>query len=154
MSDSPAVTSSEEPRADQPWQERSGETWVTFEAQLDAQLDPFGRAVLDKLAPRRGERALDVGCGTGQTVIELAELVGREGHVLGIDVAEPMLARARQRVQNAGLDQVKLERADAATHAFEASFDLAFSRFGVMFFESAVRALKNAHRAQIGRAHV
>lgn len=143
------MTSSEEPRVEQAWQGRSGDNWVAFEAALDAQLDPFGRAVLDKVAPRRGEWALDIGCGTGQTLIELAELVGREGRVLGVDLSEPMLARARQRLQSAGLgpDRVELALGDAAAYAFEPRFDLAFSRFGVMFFENSARAFRNVANA-------
>ena len=68
-----------------------------------------------------------------RTAIALAQQVGPTGHVLGIDISAPMLARARQ-VAPAGLP-VDFVLADATVYPFEpASFDLLVSRFGVMFF--------------------
>ena len=59
-----------------------------------------------------------------------------------------MLAVARSRVRAAELANVDLVLADASTHAFEpATFDLAFSRFGVMFFDEPVAAFANVRRA-------
>ena len=66
--------------------------------RTDAQLGPFGRAALARVSPVAGERALDVGCGAGQSTLELAELVGPEGRVVGVDISEPLLARARELV--------------------------------------------------------
>jgi SAM-dependent methyltransferase len=109
-------------------------------------IDPLGRAAIARLAPAAGERVLDVGCGCGQTLLELAELVGPNGHVHGVDVSPPMTARARERV--AGLGAISLVLADAQTHAFApASFDGVFSRFGVMFFDDARAAFRNLRAA-------
>jgi len=133
-------------RADQAFRERAGETWVLLQEQTDAQLDPFGRAALEKLALPSGARILDVGCGCGQTLLELIELVGPGGHVVGVDVSEPMLARARERA--AGHSGIELCHANAQTHPFAAAdFDALFSRFGVMFFEDARAAFANLRRA-------
>ena len=68
----------------------------------------------------------------------------RRGHVLGVDISEPLIEAARaQRLANA-----TFEVGDATTHPFEAaSFDLVFSRFGVMFFGDPVAAFKNIRRA-------
>ncbi|HEY2731967.1 MAG TPA: methyltransferase domain-containing protein [Polyangia bacterium] len=133
-------------RADQAFRERAGETWVLLQEQTDAQLDPFGRAAIEKLGLTSGARILDVGCGCGQTLLELAELAGPSGHVVGVDVSEPMLARARQRV--AGHSGIELCHANAQTHPFAADgFDALFSRFGVMFFEDARAAFANLRRA-------
>lgn len=111
-------------------------------------LDPLGRIVLARLGPRAGERAVDVGCGCGQTTLELAELVGPSGRVLGVDISEQMLERARERTVESGHRTIELVLADAAVHPFEpAAFDLVFSRFGVMFFEDAAAAFANLHRA-------
>jgi ubiquinone/menaquinone biosynthesis C-methylase UbiE len=130
------------------FQARAGQAWVAFQSRIDAQLDAFGRRVLDRLAPQSSARVLDVGCGTGQTVIQLAELVGPRGEVVGIDVSEPMLECAEERIRERNLVQVDLLLDDAQTHVFlDRYFDLAFSRFGLMFFEDAVAGFSNVCRA-------
>lgn len=118
------------------WNGPATAPWIAHQARIDALLQGLTRVALDRAAPQPGESVLDIGCGTGTTVLELAARVGPEGRVLGIDVSEPMLARARERIAAAGLAQVRVELADASTHGFTPeSFDLGFSRFGVMFFE-------------------
>src|SRR5262245_28309639 len=115
------------------WNEAGGAAWVDGQAQLDAQLAPFGALAMEAAAIRSGEVVLDVGCGCGATAVELATLVGTSGRVVGLDVSAPMLERARERVS--GLP-VELLLGDAATYPLPpASFDVLFSRFGVMFFE-------------------
>jgi len=109
-------------------------------------IDPLGRAALARLPPASGARVLDVGCGCGQTLLELAEVVGPRGRVVGVDVSEPMLVRAGERI--AAHPEIELVRADAQTHAFApATFDAVFSRFGVMFFQDARAAFANLRAA-------
>jgi SAM-dependent methyltransferase len=68
--------------------------------------------------------------------------------VLGVDVSQPMLARARERAAAAGLAQVEFLEADAQTAALDpGAFDLLFSRFGVMFFADPAAAFANLRRA-------
>jgi ubiquinone/menaquinone biosynthesis C-methylase UbiE len=130
------------------FQARAGQAWVQFQDRLDAQLDPFGRAALARLAPQSGSRVLDVGCGTGQTLLQLAELVGPRGEVVGIDNSEPMLECAEERVREGNYAQVDLLLDDAQSHVFlDRYFDLAFSRFGLMFFEDAAAGFSNVGRA-------
>lgn len=134
------------PSVAQAFRERAGEAWALLQEQTDAQLDPLGLAALAKLRLAPGARVLDVGCGCGQTLLELAAIVGPQGRVLGVDVSEPMLARAQERT--AAHPAIALLCANAQTHAFEAgSFDALFSRFGVMFFEDARAAFTNLRRA-------
>jgi ubiquinone/menaquinone biosynthesis C-methylase UbiE len=133
-------------RFEQAFRERTGEVWTLLQERTDTQLDPFGRATLEKLGLTAGDQVLDVGCGCGQTVLELAVLVGPGGHVVGVDISEPMLASARERV--AGHAGIELCCANAQTHLFAADgFDALFSRFGVMFFEDARAAFANLRRA-------
>ena len=130
------------------WNRQAGPKWVSANAQLDDMLEPFGRAAREraKLAP--GERVLDVGCGVGQTTLELARQVGPSGSVLGVDISTPMLERAQERARAAGLRNVRFENADAQTHAFTPnSVDVVFSRFGVMFFVDPIAAFTNLARA-------
>ena len=135
-------------RVDQWWQDRAGRAWAELSDATDHQLDPLGRLALDRLAPAAGERVLDVGCGCGQTVLQLAGAVGPTGQVLGVDISDVMLARASERVSAAAAHQVTLLRADAATHRFApASVDGIYSRFGVMFFDDPRAAFANLRAA-------
>ncbi|MBW2426419.1 MAG: class I SAM-dependent methyltransferase, partial [Deltaproteobacteria bacterium] len=118
------------------WNESAGPTWVALQEQLDAQIEPHGLAAIERAAPIAGEAVLDIGCGCGQTSLELARRVGPGGRVRGLDLSGPMLARARERASEAGLDHLSFSQGDAQTHSFDAAAtDLLFSRFGVMFFE-------------------
>ena len=130
------------------WNSPATAPWVTIQERLDAHFAPLARATLDVALPAAGEHVLDVGCGCGATVLELARHVGATGHVAGVDISAPMLDRARSRVEAAGLSHVTLTLADAATHSFEpAGFDLVFSRLGVMFFADPAAAFANLRAA-------
>ena len=88
------------------------------------------------------------GCGACTTTLRQAEAVRPTGRVLGIDISEQQLGLARQRVAAAGATNVELLLDDATTYAFEAeTFDLGFTRFGVMFFADPVAAFLNIRRA-------
>ena len=127
------------------WNETIAPRWIEQEAMLDAQIAPLGLAVIERAKVARGERVLDVGCGCGQTTLQLAERVGATGCVLGVDVSAPMLGRARERAK--GLANVRFENADAQTWRSAERFDLAFSRFGVMFFADPEAAFANLRGA-------
>ncbi len=125
--------------------EKAGLAWVRMQERTDALVDPLGRIAMDRLRVEPGERVLDVGCGCGQTVLQLAALSGGAGHVLGIDISPPMLARAQERL--AQQPAISLALADAQTFAFASpSFDALYSRFGVMFFDDALAAFGNLRR--------
>ena len=127
------------------WAGRMGREWVRNQDALDRQLAPAGEAGLRALAPRPGERLLDLGCGAGATTAELARAVGPEGAVTAVDVSPDLLAVARARP---GCERVTFVEADAARWvAPEAAFDALFSRFGCMFFEEPVAAFANLGRA-------
>jgi SAM-dependent methyltransferase len=129
------------------WNESAGPTWVALQEQLDAQIEPHGLAAIERAAPIAGEHVLDIGCGCGQTALELARRVGPGGRVRGLDLSDPMLARARERAREAGLDHLFFSQGDAQTHPFDADADLLFSRFGVMFFEDPLAAFRNFLKA-------
>ncbi len=130
------------------WNEQGGPRWVRLQEALDRQLASFGCVVMDRLAIGAGERVLDVGCGCGETSLELGRRGGAEGRVLGVDISTVMLARARERA--AASPNVQFRAADAQTHPFAAaSFDVVFSRFGVMFFRDPRAAFANLARALV-----
>lgn len=134
-------------RPDLHWQDKAGATWARLHRQTDAQLGPFGRVAIERLRVALGERVLDVGCGAGQTLLELGERVGPAGTVTGLDISEPLLAAASERVRAARIQNVDVVLGDAARHGFGVPFHAVFSRFGVMFFEDMVAGFRNLRRA-------
>lgn len=130
------------------WNNEAGPRWVAMQERMDALLAPLMNAALDHARPAAGETVLDIGCGCGATLLELASRVGSEGSVLGVDISAPMLGRARERVRDNAVQNVRMILSDAATHAFApGAFDLAFSRFGVMFFDAPDAAFANIRSA-------
>jgi SAM-dependent methyltransferase len=129
------------------WNGGAGQTWVEINRLLDMELQPLGREAQAALAPRPGERVLDIGCGAGDTSLDLAEAVGPEGSVLGVDISRLLLDLAARRAEEAGLT-VRFEAADAQVSDFSGDrFDAAFSRFGVMFFADPPAAFANIRKA-------
>jgi SAM-dependent methyltransferase len=117
---------------------------------METMLQPLGEIVIEALAPIAGERVLDIGCGCGHTSLSLADRVGAQGAITGIDISAPMLSVARTLAENRAEPSAAIEfvQADAQTHAIQRdSFDAVFSRFGVMFFEDPVAAFSNIRTA-------
>jgi ubiquinone/menaquinone biosynthesis C-methylase UbiE len=128
------------------WNGPGGQKWADRQQAQDILLGPIADILIGRAQAKAGERIIDVGCGSGAVSIALAPKVGPGGHVLGVDVSGPMLARARQ-VSPAGLP-VDFVQADATVYPFAPlSFDLLVSRFGVMFFAEPARSFTNLRRA-------
>jgi SAM-dependent methyltransferase len=130
------------------WNGPTGQRWTRLQKEIEDNLRPFTEAVLQRLAPKPGERIVDVGCGAGDTTMALAERVQATGFVLGVDISHPMLQRAIARAANTPEYPIKFVEADAAAHSFErGSYDAIFSRFGVMFFADPAAAFAHMRRA-------
>lgn len=130
------------------WNSPATRVWAEAHDRIDAVLAGVLPLLLDAAAPAPGERVLDIGCGSGTTVLAFAEKVGTTGRVLGADIAEASVAVAGRRIAEAGLAQARVVLADAATEPFPpGGFDLVTSRFGVMFFGDPVAAFANLRRA-------
>ena len=125
------------------WNGDVGARWAAQQARLDKMLAPISDAAMKAANVQAGEHVLDIGCGCGDTSIKFAKAGAR---VLGADVSAPMLALANRRAaETTGATFIE---ADAATHKFEAeTFDLLFSRFGVMFFANPDDAFANLRKA-------
>src|SRR5436309_14141572 len=96
------------------WNGALGERWVAMQQEIDRIVVPFGDAALKAAAPQPGERVIDIGCGCGDTSIELARIVGAAGTVLGIDVSRPMLEVARSRGALANCAHLAFRDGDAS----------------------------------------
>ncbi len=129
------------------WNGALGERWVAMRQEIDRLVVPFGNAALKAAAPQPGERAIDIGCGCGDTAIEIARMVGASGAVLGIDVSGPMLAVARSRGALANCAHLTFRDGDASEAALPSNTDLLFSRFGVMFFSQPAAAFSHLRKS-------
>ena len=128
------------------WNGPGGQRWAERQAAQDILLRPVLDILIDRAKPEAGERIIDVGCGSGASSMAFAHKVAPSGHVLGVDVSGPMLARARQ---SALADlPVEFVLADATVYPLEpARFDLLASRFGVMFFADPALSFTNMRKA-------
>lgn len=133
------------------WNGPAGEQWRNSQEDMDATLRPFAEAALAFANPQPDEKVLDVGCGCGDTTLRLADRVGRDGIAIGVDISGPMIERARDRVgayETMGLPAPKFLLEDASSYKPKVpSFDLVFSRFGVMFFAEPSAAFANLRAA-------
>jgi SAM-dependent methyltransferase len=126
------------------WDGPDGTYWAAHQARFDAAIHPHHAQLMAAAAIAPGEAVLDIGCGNGLTSRDAARAAGPGGTVLGVDLSGPMLARAEQSAKDDGLGTIRFEQADAQVYPFEAgAFDVAISRFGVMFFADPVAAFTN-----------
>ena len=96
---------------------------------------------------RPGMRVLDLGSGTGYPALLAGEVVGAEGSVVGIDLAESMLAVAIRKARSMEMNHVTFRTGDATALPFDAaSFDAVISRFCLMFLPEIPTALKEMAR--------
>jgi SAM-dependent methyltransferase len=136
----PAQAFNEEQRAR--WNGIDGEHWAREQQYLERVLAPVTGPLLAFAEPRTGSTVLDVGCGCGATTFELARAVGPSGRVVGIDISEPMLSRAKERLRD--FPHALCLLGDAAELPLqEYSAELIVSRLGVMFFGDPAAAFRN-----------
>ena len=103
--------------------------------------------VFPALPLQSGDSVLDVGCGWGDTAIELARRVGPTGSVVGLDCCDAFLDAGRADAKDAGLTNLTFLEADVQAYPFKPVHDFCFSRFGTQFFENPVAGLRNMRLA-------
>jgi ubiquinone/menaquinone biosynthesis C-methylase UbiE len=112
--------------------DRVGTPWFT----------PIARELVRLAAPAPGERAVDVGCGRGAATVALAEAVGSDGHVTGIDLSPRMIEACGADIAGLGLPNVDLQLMDAASPSLPANaYDLVVSSLVVFFLPDPTAAL-------------
>lgn len=125
------------------WVEMS-KVWIEMSDQIEATHRPVHDEMMSRAALAAGERVIDIGFGTGDTVVDAVDAVGPEGHVLGLDIAPPMVAH----VESFASGPVNLAVGDAQRFAFEpGQADAVISKFGLMFFEDTGAAFANIRKA-------
>jgi SAM-dependent methyltransferase len=124
---------------------------LTAAEKWKAKSAAMGRDVTETLVayanPQPGMKVLDLACGTGEPAITIATRIAPTGHVTALDLSAGLLAIAAERASKRGLTNISTQQADAHQLPFpDQRFDLATSRFGVMFFADIDRALRELHR--------
>jgi SAM-dependent methyltransferase len=123
----------------------AAQAWLDVREPLDRQLSPLGLQAMDALRLLSGETVVDVGCGAGQTLLQLAERVGADGRIVGVDISAPLLDAARS--QASGDSRITCVESDATDLGLPSrSVDAFFSRFGVMALPDHAAAFANFHR--------
>ena len=117
--------------------------FVKYRHILVGGLTHHSEAIFPKLEIREGDKAVDVGCGFGDTAIQIARRVGPTGSVLGIDCCEGFLEYGRADARAAGIENVTFVEGDVQNYPFEPVHDFCFSRFGTQFFENPVAGLRS-----------
>lgn len=129
------------------WNNATGRTWAMLHERLDRQIAPIGRAAMRRAGFGPGDKVLDVGCGCGETSLDIAGQVA-PGGVTGLDASATLLEIAREAARGQGVSNVRFVQGDAQVEALPAGeFDVLFSRFGVMFFEDPRAAFANLRGA-------
>ncbi|MEP3276223.1 MAG: class I SAM-dependent methyltransferase [Stappiaceae bacterium] len=129
------------------WNDVLAPKFIRFKHVLVDGLTQHSAAVFPTLPVQSGERVLDVGCGFGDTAIQLAERVGAEGSVVGVDCCDAFLDYADKDAARRGVKNIRFIRGDAEISLPMAEFDFVFARFGTMFFSNPVAGLRNMRRA-------
>ena len=120
-------------------------SWVSQQEAMDQNLGPVLDLVLERAQLRPGQSVLDIGCGTGASLLAAATHVGVNGHVEGVDISASLLELAKDRT--ADYAHISVREADAAADDLGGPYDAMISRFGVMFFADTTGAFAHIRRA-------
>ena len=131
----------------QAWDGPLYDRFLRFRHIVTAGLGAHGEEALRRVPPQPGQRVLDIGCGFGDTTQVIAGLVGPDGEAVGVDAAARFIETARDEAADAGVSNARFAVADVEVTPFEERFDMAFSRFGTMFFANPVAAMRNVRQA-------
>jgi len=129
------------------WNEVLVPKFIAYKHILVDGLTHHSEAIFPSLPVKEGDKALDVGCGFGDTAIRLAERVGPGGSVTGVDCCDAFLEYGRKDAAARGLTNVSFVVGDALLDDYAPEHDFVFSRFGTMFFANPVGGLRNMRTA-------
>jgi SAM-dependent methyltransferase len=123
------------------------EKFRRYEHLLIEGLGQHGSRLFEQYPPLRGAKVLDVGCGMGDTTVQIAQLVGEGGEAVGVDCADNFIEVSSARADEHGARNVRFLCRDVQSDDLDGPYDAAYSRFGTMFFDSPVAALRNIRKA-------
>lgn len=129
------------------WNEILVPKFIRFKHILVDGLTHHSAAIFPNLPVKEGDKVLDIGCGFGDTAVDLAGRVGPKGTVVGLDCCSAFLDYGRADAESKGLKNVAFVEGDALSERFDPTYDFVFSRFGTMFFSNPVAGLRNMRTA-------
>ncbi|MEM7319173.1 MAG: methyltransferase domain-containing protein [Pseudomonadota bacterium] len=129
------------------WNQVLAPKFIRFRHILVGGLAQHSAAIFPDLPVRKGDKVLDVGCGFGDTAIQLARAVGASGHVTGVDCCDAFLVEAARAAALTDLSNLDFIRGDAEKALPIGEFDFVFARFGTMFFANPVAGLRTMRSA-------
>jgi ubiquinone/menaquinone biosynthesis C-methylase UbiE len=136
------------------WQ-LSGTASQAYERYIvQAFMQSWSLGLLDVASLAEGARVLDVACGTGVVARQAASRVGKQGHVVGVDLNAGMLAMARTLPQSSGASIEWKEGSATALPFPEAGFDVVLCQQGLQFFPDKRAALRDMHRVLVPTGHL
>ena len=116
--------------------------WEKWDHLFDQNMTCLNHRLVADARLRSGQQVLDLGSGTGYPALLAAQVVGPAGRVLGIDLADQMLAAANRKANKLGLSNVEFRTGDVTELPFEGGcFDAVLSRFCLMFLPDLPKAL-------------
>lgn len=121
--------------------------WQKHYSDMRKQFAELTRKLMETANPQPGMSVLDLASGTGEPALPIASRVAPDGKVVATDLSEEMLKMLKQNADEQGISNIETHVADAESLPFEdGTFDLVTSRFGIMFFAEAERALSEIRR--------
>ena len=129
------------------WNEILVPKFIRYRHILVGGLTHHSARILPNLDVNEGDSVVDVGCGFGDTAIELADMVGERGSVLGLDCCDAFLEFGRKDAKAEGIHNIEFVAADVQTFPFKPVHDFCFSRFGTQFFENPVAGLRSMRQS-------
>ncbi len=118
-----------------------------FDHPANSFWERYGRRTVERLELTRGSRVLDACCGSGASAIPAAEIVGANGSVIGVDLAENLLELARTKAKGLGLENTEFRTGDITNLSFDDNtFDAVVCVFGIFFVPDMEAALRELNR--------
>lgn len=119
---------------------------------LGFRMNPYRRQAIQSLELKPGDTVVDIACGTGANFPLLQERIGPNGKIIGVDFADAMLAKARQRVKSNQWRNVELVRSDAAEYPFPDEVDGVISTFAILYVPEFDDVIRNGSQSLAARA--
>ncbi|MCU4743635.1 class I SAM-dependent methyltransferase [Natronoglomus mannanivorans] len=123
--------------------------WSDWYEMSENDLEPMRETAIDHLELRPGDRVLDIGCGPGVNFERIRSDIGETGTLVAVDYSPEMVAKARQRIEDHGWENVEVRRADATTIDFEDEFDAAIATLSMSVMPDVRRTVENVHRSLV-----
>ena len=132
------------------WDKASG----YYESYWQKQLYPAQQKLLELASIKKGDRIIDIACGTGLVSFPAAELAGEEGSVMANDISDKMVAIGNDIAKERNITNISFQRMDAEELTVEDnSFDIALCALGLMYFPDPLKAIREMNRVLINGGH-